>query len=381
MVSRYDFLAHTGDGTFIIDKNQRIISWNAAAEEVLGYTAAEACGQRCWMLLQGCSAGGQLICQCDGAILAQARNGLLIRHFHLLVKHRLGHRLLIDVSTIPIYGDDENQWEGLAHLFRLVEEVPEPQILLRIYLLGPVTVRRTDGSMVGGTLWQRTKVRALLALLALRGHPIHREQLIDRLWPEQPYEAALRNLNTTIYNLRRSLEPELSRSAASRYILYEGGQYALASETMYWVDVHAFSKLLRKAQLEPDAHQAVRLYQEAIELYDGDYLSDLQLTAVYSAGEHHQLNEQHLQALEALGRLYETIGEKQTAEQSYLKALSLDPCRESATQRLMRLYLWQNNHVAAARACRQLIIYLAEELDMAPSEETRRLCVIARCQE
>jgi PAS domain S-box-containing protein len=374
-----DSLMQSGDGAFAIDKHQRIISWNAAAEEILGYTRAEACGQRCWMLLQGCTVKGQLICQCDGPIFSQATNHQLVRHFHLMAKHRAGHRVLIDVSIIPLYSDEDDQLDRLVHLIRAVEELPELQPLLRIYLLGPVQVRRPDDSMVGGQLWQRTKVRALLALLALHGHPIHRDQLVESLWPDHSYEGGLRNLNTTVYNLRRSLEPDLKTVADSQHILYEGGQYTLSAETAYWVDFHAFNKLIHKAQFEPDALQAIKLYQEALALYQGHYLTDLQLTAVYSAGEHHQLQERYLNGLDEVGRLYETVGQDQAAEEHYLTGLTIDPCRERIAQRLMCFYLRQNNHVAAARVCRRLIEDLNNELGMPPGEETRRLCRIARC--
>lgn len=377
---KYNVLTGTGDGTFIIDNNQRIFYWNAAAEEILGYRAAEACGQLCWMLLQGCTVNGHLICQCDGTIVSQARGRQLTRHFHLMARHREGHRVLIDITTIPIFSVEGDHLEGLAHLFHLVEEPEELQPMLRIYLLGPVKVKRRDGSTVSGKLWQRTKVRALLALLALRGHPVHRDQLIDLLWRDQSYDKALRNLNTTIYNLRHSLEPNLETVAESQYILYEGGQYTLTAETAYWVDLHAFNKLLRKAGSEADAQQAVQLFQEAVSLYQGDYLTDLQLTPVYLAGEHFQIQERYLHGLEEIGRLSETLGQKQVAEESYLAGLALDPCREPIAQRLMRLYLRQDNHVAAARVCQRLIASLAGELDMVPSEETRRLCQIARCK-
>ena len=380
MSPQFDFLTHTGDAAFIIDKNQRITAWNSAAEEILGYTAAEARGRRCWMLLQGCTLKGQIVCQCDGPIVSQARNRALTRHFHLLVKRRDGQRALIDISTIPFYTEKNGELEGLAHLFRLVEEIPELQSILRIYLLGPVKVKLPSGGMASGPSWQRVKVRALLATLAVRGHPVHRDQLLDQLWPDLDYGAALRNLNTTVYNLRRSLEPELTTVADSQYVLYEGGQYTLAAEAGYWVDLHAFNKLVHKAQFEPAAAEAIKLYQEAVGLYHGNYLTDLQLTAVYSSGEHHQLQECYLNALEEMGRLQEMLDQRKAAEESYLAGLALDPCRESVAQRLMRFYMWQDNYVAAVRVCRQLIADLTEELDMPPSEETRRLCQIARCE-
>jgi DNA-binding SARP family transcriptional activator len=58
-----------------------------------------------------------------------------------------------------------------------------------------------------------------------RGRPIHRKALLKALWAELDHSAAIHNLNTTVYGLRRSLEPTLSRGSNSRYIHRQGDCY------------------------------------------------------------------------------------------------------------------------------------------------------------
>jgi PAS domain S-box-containing protein len=47
-------VAHTADGAFAVDLRQSIISWNAAAEELLGYGEQEVLGHKCGSVLGIC---------------------------------------------------------------------------------------------------------------------------------------------------------------------------------------------------------------------------------------------------------------------------------------------------------------------------------------
>jgi DNA-binding SARP family transcriptional activator len=61
----------------------------------------------------------------------------------------------------------------------------------------------------------RPKARSLLRLLALRaGVPVHRDILLDTLWPDLPYESGVRNLQVTVSRLRTLLEPGERRGPA-----------------------------------------------------------------------------------------------------------------------------------------------------------------------
>ncbi|RMF34492.1 MAG: PAS domain-containing protein, partial [Chloroflexi bacterium] len=196
--------ACTGDGIWAVDADYRIVLWNSAAEELLGYAASEAVGQRCHELLKGCTAEGKPFCKAGCAVMEQARRRQPVRCFDLLIAERTGtvRRVNISIVAVPTESDDR-PIAALVHLFRPAQERPACPPLLRIRLLGRTEVQRADGSIVKGPLWRRAKVRALLAFLVLhRGQFVHRDAVIEALWPHLDYPAALRNLNTTVYNLR-----------------------------------------------------------------------------------------------------------------------------------------------------------------------------------
>ncbi len=373
--------SNTKDGAYAVDGNQRIIFWNQAAEEMFGYTADEAVGHVCWQLLHGHSADGKQVCQNQCGILQHIKKGAPGDYFDLLVKHRNGHNVLVNVSTLPLLTENNSvEQPHLMHLARFQAKQPLQPNRLRIHLLGPMLVWRPDGSLVEGPLWQRVKVRALLVYLALKRGPVSREVLVDILWPDLNYTAALRNLNTTVYNLRRSLEPGLSKGSDSQFISYKSGYYLLDGHSEHWLDVDAFEKGIHRARIEREPHKSIDIYKDALALYRGEYLFDLGNTQISSTGEQHRFYERNLSGLEELAMLYEQTYQDDAAKDIYLKIMAIDPCRESACQKLMRLLLRYDNMAEAASHCSRLNKALRLELDMVPSPETRRLCKLAKCE-
>lgn len=373
--------AKASDGAFAIDNEQRITFWNTAAERILGYTAVEMLGRMCWEILEGCTLTGVMICKLKGTIHSSVHKGEEVEHFDICMRHKDGHVVLLNVSTIPLLRPGGSEAEGLVHLIRPLQVDPVMPGMLRIYLLGETRVRRPDGSFVEGPFWQRVKVRALMAHLALaERRTVDRERLLDLLWPELDHDAGLRNLNTTVYNLRRSLEPELERGSDSRYILQDGGQYWLGGEGLHWLDVKAFKVGIRRARIEPEVKRAIRTYERVLPLYRGDFLSDLTETGVYSAGEQERYRDWYLNALEEVGALYEQEGQRDEARNSYLKVLSVAPWRETTCQRLMRLLIRAGRLSEARRHCLRLRAALDEELGLTPSRETVLLCEEMECE-
>jgi DNA-binding SARP family transcriptional activator len=304
--------------------------------------------------------------------MERIRRGERVRAFELIAPSMVGS-VRLSVSVLPFPDPRTGRLGVLVHLGRVVQEGPAWPPALRIRLLGTVEVRRGDGSSVEGPLWRRAKVRALLALLAVhRGRPLHRDAVLESLWPGLEYPAALHNLNTTVYNLRRSLEPYLRHGADSRYVRYAGECLYLNGGFLHWVDSVAFEAGVGRARREADPARASALYREALALYRDDFLAELLpgLDARWCWAERDRLRELYLAALEELGVLWERQGRDGEARELYLRVLSLEPCREAVSRRLMRLLLRRGDRAGAASEYRRLADVLRRELDLEPSAET-----------
>ena len=73
-----------------------IASWNAAAERIFGYTAAEAIGQHISLLIPP-----DRIAEEDN-IIAKLKAGVSINHFQTVRRHKDGHDIHVSISVSPI---------------------------------------------------------------------------------------------------------------------------------------------------------------------------------------------------------------------------------------------------------------------------------------
>jgi DNA-binding SARP family transcriptional activator len=189
------------------------------------------------------------------------------------------------------------------------------------------------------------------------------------LWSELEHEAALHNLNTTVYYLRRSLEPKLQRGAHSRYIRREGACCFLADGQGHWLDVDAFESELARARRASDPDQAMTSYRQALDHFRGEFLADLDPDLSFCWMERERLRGMRLKALEEMATLCTRRGRDLEAEDLCLQALAIDPCREGAVLRLMRLALRRGDRVSAVFHYRRLREALWRELEVLPSRE------------
>src|SRR5215204_5878527 len=123
----------------------------------------------------------------------------------------------------------------------------EPEVM-RIELLG--RFRLWVGlRLIEEDRWRLRKARSLVKLLALsRGHRLHREQVMETLWPNLGIHKASNNLHQILHTLRRSLEPSspasssAAASTSSSYLLLRNEQLILCLDSPLWVDVEAFEE-------------------------------------------------------------------------------------------------------------------------------------------
>ena len=239
---------------------------------------------------------------------------------------------------------------------------------LSIHLLGPFRVL-VNGKPVEGRRWARRKPKLLVKLLALQPHRrMHREQLMEALWPGLDPEAAANSLNKAIHMARHALEPGLKSAADSRFIRTEGQQVVLTAPGGAWVDADEFARLAAAA----GARSAPEEYERALALYAGDLLAEDPYEE-WAAGRREQLRGLRQELLSRLACAHESRGEFERGAAALRELLALDPSDEDAHRRLMRLYALAGDRRRALRQYRQCVEDLRRELDAEPERATAEL--------
>ncbi len=365
---------NASDAIVVTDKRQRIVYWNTRAEELLGHTARSAIGKPCYQVIGGCvtgaAGGGSSLCGLSCPAMESARQRGSVEPITALVRRKDGEPVGVRVEHTFLYArqPERNDSFVVMHVLReLCSEEQPPAAGLRVRLLGPTAALLPDGQRVVNRLWQRKMVRALLAVLALHGERgIHREELLELLWPGKERDAALANLNVTIYYLRRALQPELDQGGASRFVAVNGDFYQLANPADHWVDVTVFEDTLDRARAAASPATAISLYERALRLYRGDFLADLDLDAGRYLNQREYLYRRFMTGLKELARLLEAQGQERSAEEIYLQILQHDELDEEACGHAMRLMLQRGARTGALACYQQMQERLRAELDVEP---------------
>jgi predicted ATPase/DNA-binding SARP family transcriptional activator len=238
---------------------------------------------------------------------------------------------------------------------------------VQVRLLGTFEVD-VDGRPVPGAAWRLRKASELVRILSLApGHRVHRETLMEQLWPDRPLEAASNNLHQAIRVARAALG-QIGAGDARTVVLRDGSVNLLPGGAV-WVDAAAFTTAIREAGDGPDELAALLA---ARELYRGEPLSDDRY-ADWAAGIRESLAQDHLSLLARIAELQAREGRADAAIDALRELLDLDPTDESAHRHLMRLYALHDRRQLALRQFERLRSVLARELEVEPSEASRQL--------
>ncbi|MFD0274908.1 BTAD domain-containing putative transcriptional regulator [Kitasatospora sp. NPDC127111] len=200
---------------------------------------------------------------------------------------------------------------------------------LRIRLLGGFLVR-VGPREIAADAWRLRKSRNLVKLLALApGHRLHREQVLDALWPELPTEAGANQLRKALHEARRTLDPD--PAALHRYL--EAGESLALHGGPLLVDVDEFehAALHARRSRDPDA------YERAVARYGGDLLPEDRYEE-WAVEREHALHAEYLALLVELGGLREARADTDGAAAALRRAVAADPLHEEASLALMRVY-------------------------------------------
>jgi PAS domain S-box-containing protein len=105
------------DGAVILDTDNKVMFWNAAAERLLGFRAEEVIGRPCHEVMRGKTIKGHPLCARPCSIACRLAGGRAVRNFDMQTFTKSGRMVWLNVSSIPAPTRKKGRF-AVAHLFR-----------------------------------------------------------------------------------------------------------------------------------------------------------------------------------------------------------------------------------------------------------------------
>ncbi len=239
---------------------------------------------------------------------------------------------------------------------------------VEIDLLGRFQVR-VSGVRLAGDVIAGRKAPALLKLLALdRGHRLVRDEALELLWPTLDGPGGAAQLYKALHQLRRAFATAKQAPDAGEWIATSRDLVTLEPPDGVVTDVEAFEQTAR------DAIASGRLdrLERAAALYTGDLLPT-DPYAAWTQAARDRLRQLYIDVLLELGEGYRKRGDLAAAAETCRTALQKDATLERAHRGLMAVFAQQGQRDRALKQYGVCIDVLADELGVAPSQETRAL--------
>ena len=266
-------------------------------------------------------------------------------------------------STVPSVSPEVNRrsvWGGRGLTFGPVRQGEKGfGSRVRICLLG-------EFEAWGGRLPLALSMGAkrLIAFLAVKHQPMQRQYLASSMWLEHGEENAQACLRSTLWRIRRQPYP---------IVHIEDGLASLAPGVS--VDLHeAISlaqQLLATPELVSEAGSTGSLFvEDLLPGWPDDWL----------VVDREQFRQLRLHVLEVLSRRWTSAGRFAEAIEAALRAISVDPLRESAHRALIGAHLAEGNFAEAIRSYERFRTLLWEELEVQPSARMEELIATTRSE-
>jgi DNA-binding SARP family transcriptional activator len=240
---------------------------------------------------------------------------------------------------------------------------------LQVRMFGPFRVVLNDCEVEN---WPSGRGRAVFKyLMTHRDRPLARDVLMETFWSEASPESARNSLNVALYGLRQAL-----RGAADvPVVVFQNGTYRLNPDLQIWLDVEEFKRCLqlgRRSEEAGDLTAAVAKYEQAAQLYQGDFMAD-DLADDWPVLPRERLRVDYLDTLDRLSDMYFTAGRYSACITLCQMILAQDNCREDVHCRLMRCYSRLGQQHLALRQYQTCVEALESELGVVPAATTTQL--------
>lgn len=114
-----DWYSHieSADGAFAVDRKQRIVSWSASAQRLLGYSAEEVLGRPCYEMVAGRDGRNQSFCRKNCPVAENAKRGRATPDYDVQVSAKDGESTWLNMSIL-LCPSDHGSSDVALHIFR-----------------------------------------------------------------------------------------------------------------------------------------------------------------------------------------------------------------------------------------------------------------------
>ncbi|HYI21258.1 MAG TPA: BTAD domain-containing putative transcriptional regulator [Candidatus Limnocylindrales bacterium] len=254
-------------------------------------------------------------------------------------------------ETVIAFG--EIPGPDVADARRQLQQTYAARVYLRTF--GGISLRR--GAWHGPPISiDKRRVRALLAVLGAHAHTtLTRDMAVDILWPEADGDSAINNLNQTVFQLRRYLDPSYRQGESPEYIISSADQVTFAPGLVH-TDLQEFRRQCDRLT-DVSWQQRQDAATKAIALVRGEFLADLRYETWASRLQVAVHNEVRARLLPIATQSHASF-DSQVAMNAAASLVSIDPFDEAATLALAECL----SRSGQRRAARDLLVRFAEQV-------------------
>lgn len=213
--------------------------------------------------------------------------------------------------------------------------------------------------------WKTAKVKELFAFFITNLNAyVHRDTIIDQLWPEHDYKKSKIQLHTSISHLRKTL----SSLGYEQVLTFSNQSYALVLDEFQCDAINLERMIDQHSKVD---HENILSFEQAVQQYHGSYMD--KNSYGWTAVKSQHIQQKLLQLLQKMINYYSKYDELDK-ENHYLQTLlKHNPYSEHPLQQLMLHYASSGRRGDAVKVYQDFTKTLLEDIKISPEPATKEI--------
>lgn len=127
-----DIFVNIADGVFVVDSENKIIFWNRAAQNILGFSRKEVVGRSCYDVIAGRDKINP-ICSRSCRVTNLIQRGEAVDNYDMLTHSKAGDPVWINVSILSIPAG-RKEFNTVVHIFRDITRRKRSEELIQEFI-------------------------------------------------------------------------------------------------------------------------------------------------------------------------------------------------------------------------------------------------------